>query len=197
MATWCFDYDSARGCCSSAVWSSLYRSLTFSFGSICFGSLLLAIVRVLRYFIENAKKQRDNRSDDCDGAQLLLCILDCLIKLFEEVLEYFNHWAFVFCGIYGYSYLQSGKMVIELFRARGWETIVTDDLIGYVLAFTTFSVGLCTGLFSLCLERLIDSMIEPDTYDTSGKNPGEIEPWDINKSYLFGPLPQPQWLSFG
>ena len=190
MATWCFDYDFARNCCSSAVWTSLYRSLTFSFGSICFGSLLLALVRVVRYFVESAKQHRDT-TEQYEGSGLLVCILDCLIKLFEEILEYFNHWSYVFCGIYGYSYLQSGKMVVELFRARGWETIVTDDLIGYVLAFTTFSVGLFTGLGSMCMERIVDSMIDPDPVSADN----ELKEWVTNTSFLFGPLPSPQMMA--
>ena len=127
---------------------------------------------------------------------MLLCILDCLINFFEEVLDYFNHWSYVFCGIYGYSYLQSGKMVVELFRARGWETIVTDDLVGYVLFFTTITIGLFTGLGAMVLERIVDSMIEPDPLG-EGKDPSEVEPWEINISFLFGPFPNPQFFALG
>lgn len=185
MATWAFDYNCAKSWCSSAVWSSLYRSLTFSFGSICFGSLLMAVVRVIRYFIENAKRQRESRQQDtCEGGEMLICILDCLIQLFEEVLDHFNKWSYVFVGIYGYSYLSSGKMVIELFRARGWETIVTNDLIGYVLAFTTLTVGVLSGLGCMCLERIVYAI-----------DPNETEPWETNDSFLFGPLPNPQFLA--
>lgn len=197
MATWCFDVDFAKNWCSSAVWTSLYRSVTFSFGSICFGSLMMALVRVIRYFIENAKKQRDNRQNDtCDGGEMLICVLDCLINFFEEVLDYFNHWSYVFCGIYGYSYLQSGKMVVELFRARGWETIVTNDLIGYVLGFTTFTVGLLTGVGCMCLERLVDSLIEPDPIDSDVAT-DDLHLWGANHSFLFGPASHPQYLALG
>jgi Plasma-membrane choline transporter len=157
----------------------------------------MGIVRIIRYLISNAKKQRESRqNDNCDGGELLICMLDCLIKLFEEVLDYFNHWSYVFCGIYGYSYLQSGKMVVELFRARGWETIVQDDLIGYVLAFTTFTVGVFTGLGCMCLERVVDAMVEPDPVDAN-KDPNDLEPWDYNQSFLFGPLPHPQFQALG
>ena len=122
--------------------------------------------------------------------------LECLIRCFEEVLEYFNHWSYVFCGIYGYSYLQSGKMVVELFRARGWEAIVNDDLIGYVFAFTTFTVGLLSGFVAMCLERVVDARIEPDPFDAASKGRQPRE-WDINTSFLFGPLPKPQFLALG
>lgn len=40
----------------------------------------------------------------------------------------FNKWAFVYVGIYGFGYIEAGKNVIELFKSRGWEAIIADDL---------------------------------------------------------------------
>ena len=37
--------------------------------------------------------------------------------------------AFVYVGLYGYSYLEAGRNVITLFKNRGWEAIIADDLI--------------------------------------------------------------------
>lgn len=37
--------------------------------------------------------------------------------------------AFVYVGLYGYSYIEAGKNVITLFKNRGWEAIIADDLI--------------------------------------------------------------------
>jgi hypothetical protein len=95
---------------------------------------------------------------------------------------------------------KSGKMVIELFKARGWTTIITDDLIGYVLAFTTFSVGILTGLCSVALQMVIDAHLTPDTSDAERAreiSPEVAEYWNDSKSFLFGPLPNPQFWAFG
>lgn len=172
MATWCFDKTDADGCCSGAITGSVYRSLTYSFGSICFGSLLQAIVSAFRYLVENARNQRNRNNDDACGA-LLLCILECLARLLEDVLAYFNQWAYVFVGIYGYSYLESGRRVMELFRSRGFTAIITDNLVGYVLAFTTFTVAILTGIAGVWIEM-----------STTGDDKD-------GESYIFGPLPGP------
>jgi len=174
MATWCFDKTEADGCCSRAIHGSVYRSLTYSFGSICFGSLLQAIVSVFRYLVESARNQRDRDNDNVCGT-LLLCILECLARLFEDILEYFNQYAFVFVGVYGYSYLESGRRVMELFRAKGFTTIITNSLVGYVLGFTQFAVALLTGVAGLVLETLITN--------------GHSTSTDDGESYVFGPLP--------
>lgn len=44
------------------------------------------------------------------------------------MIQYFNQWAFVFVGLYGYNFLESGKNVINLFKTRGWTTIITDQV---------------------------------------------------------------------
>lgn len=116
-----------------------------------------------------------------------------LIQLFEEVLEYFNRWSYVFVGVYGYSYLESGKMVMELFRARGWTSIIADDLVGHVLSFTTFSVGVFTGVCSMFWCLLVDSYLASD--EPSGEITNGIP--QSNESYLFGPLPGPQYWALG
>ena len=174
MATWCFDKPEADGCCSGAIQGSIYRSLTYSFGSICFGSLLQAIVSVFRYLLESARNQRDRNNDNACGA-LLFCILECLARLLEDILTYFNQWAYVYCGVYGYSYLDSGKAVMELFKNRGFTAIITDKLVDYVLGFTTFTVAVLTGIAGIFIEKLVSR-----SYADS------VKP---EESYLFGPLP--------
>lgn len=41
---------------------------------------------------------------------------------------------------------------MELFRARGWSAIVSDNLVGYVLAIITFTVGILTGIAAILIE---------------------------------------------
>jgi hypothetical protein len=59
----------------------------------------------------------------------------------RSLLEYFNKWAFIYVGLYGYSYIEAGKNVITLFKNRGWEAIIADDLVGNVF----FILSLCVG----------------------------------------------------
>jgi hypothetical protein len=130
VGTWWFS-PADSGC--GAVLGSLCRSLTTSFGSICFGSLLVALVQATRA-LANAARDNDN--------QILVCIATCILACIEGMLEYFNKWAFVYVGLYGYSYLEAGRNVITLFKNRGWEAIIADDLISNVFFFLSVCVGL-------------------------------------------------------
>ena len=149
IGTWCFD-KTAVGCCSTAVIFSLFRSVTFSFGSICLGSLLEALVKALRILAGYAKNMSREEHNVC-GA-IFFCILECILHLFEDIIDYFNQWAYVFVGIYGCGYIDSGRKAMELFRARGWTAIITNDLVGYVLRFIVMAVSCLTGVAAVCIE---------------------------------------------
>lgn len=149
LGTWWFVPEEASSCCSSAVTSSLWRSLTYSFGSICFGSLVVALIQALREFAQQARQQGD-------GNALLLCIVDCILSFVESLVEYFNKWAYVYVGIYGYGYIDAGKNVMGLFRARGWEAIIAEDLVGSVLFLVSLITGLLVGAMGLVVELSTD-----------------------------------------
>lgn len=132
VGSWWFSPEDATSCCSGGVVGSLVRALTTSFGSICFGSLLVAILKALR---ELANSARDSEFG------ILICIVQCILSCLESIMEYFNKWAFVYVGLYGYGYIEAGKNVITLFKNRGWEAIIADDLIGNVFFFVSLCVG--------------------------------------------------------
>ena len=140
VGTWWFRPAEAGGCCSAAVRDSYFRSLTTSFGSICLGSLIVALIQAARQMIKNARERRDS---------ILACCADCLMGCIESLVEYFNKWAYVYVGIYGMSFMESGKQVMTLFRNRGWTSIVADMMIDTVLFMVSLGVGVLLGLVAV------------------------------------------------
>lgn len=148
VGSWWFKPDH-NGCCSCAIFGSFLRTMTTSFGSICFGSLLVAIIQALRQLAEQAR-QND------ELGQMLACCIDCILSCIQAVVEYFNKWAFVYVGVYGYGYCEAGKSVIQLFKDRGWEAVIADDLVGMVLFFLSLLVGLVTAGLGVLLVEVTD-----------------------------------------
>jgi len=149
VGTWWFVPGEAKGCCSAAIRDSVFRTFTYSFGSICFGSFLVALIQALKQMVYQARANGD-------GNQILLCIVECILGCLEDLLEYFNKWAFVYVGLYGYSYLEAGKNVLTLFKNRGWDAIITDNLIGMTCGFLSLVVGLITGGLAVLLQQTTD-----------------------------------------
>ena len=149
VGSWWFAPEDATSCCSSGMVGSLVRALTTSFGSICFGSLLVALLQALKALANAARG-----NDDC---QIFACIAECILGCLQSILEYFNKWAFVYVGLYGYSYIEAGKNVFTLFKNRGWEAIIADDLVSNVFFFISLVVGLiCAGIGYAFNENSLD-----------------------------------------
>jgi len=148
VSTWWYSPEEARSCCSAGVRDSFVRATTTSFGSICFGSLLVAIIKALRVMAESARGDAD---DGC--AAFLLCLVTCLLRCLEDILEYFNKFAFIYVGMYGYSYIEAGKNVMTMFKHRGWSIIIADDLVSNVLFLFTLIIGGLTGCVGLVLNE--------------------------------------------
>lgn len=62
------------------ILGSLKRALTTSFGSICFGSLLIALVNFIRYFLNLARMNSDNGLLSC-----FLFIIQCIVSCFQGI----------------------------------------------------------------------------------------------------------------
>jgi len=143
VGTWWFQPAEAQSCCSPGLADSLRRSLTYSFGSICFGSLLVAIIEVIRSMVRSAANNR--------RGGIVTCIAQCLLYWIERVAQYFNKFAFIYVGLYGYSYLEAGKNVFSLFKNRGFTVIINDGLVGRMLGMVCF----CIGLIDSCIAAVL------------------------------------------
>lgn len=142
VGSWWWVPHEASGCCSRAVQDSYRRSLTTSFGSICFGSLIVAIIQALKEILHQMRQQDDG---------IMICIADCLLGCIESLVEYFNKWAFVYVGLYGSSFMESGRSVMTLFKNRGWTSIITDLMVDTVLNLVGFGVGAITALVGVVI----------------------------------------------
>lgn len=78
VGTWWFAPTEASGCCSKAVRQSYLRSITYSFGSICLGSLIVALIQAVKEMIHQARE---------NGDSMIACCAECLIGLLEAIVE--------------------------------------------------------------------------------------------------------------
>ena len=147
VGTWWFSPAEAASLCSDAVRHSLIRSTTSSFGSICFGSLIVTILNMLINALHSARNSRNS---------ILNCIVMCILHYIESLVEYFNKWAYVYVGLYGYGYVDAGRRVIGLFKTRGWQTIIADNLVGRLLGIVSLTIGLLTGFLTLFAAVLVE-----------------------------------------
>jgi len=146
VGSWWFNHEQAQS--SLAVTGAWFRAMTSSFGSICFGSLLVAILEAMRAMCRQARKGK---------LAFLACILDCILRCVERWMQYINRYAFVYVGLYGKDFCAAGSDVSSLFSHRGfWDTVVNDVVISRTLNLGTLGIAACTGAVGLICGKPID-----------------------------------------
>lgn len=89
FATFYFLEGTPNGTGPTPTLSSLKRACTTSIGSVCYGSLIIAILNTTRFILRSVA-----RGDDGACGFIAAC-LECLLSWIEQLVEYFNHYAYV------------------------------------------------------------------------------------------------------
>ncbi|KAJ3273020.1 putative choline transporter, neither null mutation nor overexpression affects choline transport [Terramyces sp. JEL0728] len=124
---------------------SAKRLISTSFGSVCYGSLLIAALQSVKLLVD--QKRSDERRNFFSS--FILCLLSCILTLFGDILEYANTYAFVQVAVYGKDYCQAAKDTWQLAKIRGIDALVNDCLVGRVLAMGGVLVGMCNAIFGI------------------------------------------------
>lgn len=85
-------------CGTSVICTSTYRTFRYHLGTICTGSLLIAIVQFIRYiaaYIQAKMKdlQKSNRLIKC-----LVCCLNCFLACAERCIKFISRNGYIMCG---------------------------------------------------------------------------------------------------
>lgn len=126
VAMWWIQHDSPSPTCGA-----LKRALTTSFGSICLGSLMVALIKTIREILRQAK-QAAYQSNNAGAACMIACA-DCLLSCIEGLVEYFNAYAYTYVAIYGTNFMTSAKNTMQLFKEKGFTALVNDNITSMVL----------------------------------------------------------------
>lgn len=138
VATWWLVPTNTQPTCGS-----LKRACTTSFGSICFGSLVVAVLEATRAVLQRVREQA-HRSNNM-AAVCLLCCAECVLSCVERLIEFMNKYAYTQIAIYGKDFISAAKDTWELFKARSFDLLINDDLTGVVLSLGCILGGLVAG----------------------------------------------------
>lgn len=83
------------------------RAFTYSFGSIAFGSLVVAIINMLRQACSIARQQEAAQGNAV--AAIALCCLGCVIGILDWAVQFLNRYAYSYIAMYGKAYIPAAK----------------------------------------------------------------------------------------
>ena len=106
--SWYFCAQKPGGFPKGSTRGAFKRSMTYSFGSISFGSLLVAIIQCLRQACSIA--QQNEAAQGNIVGEILFCVLQCFIGLLDWAIQFINEYAFSYIALYGKAYIPAAKV---------------------------------------------------------------------------------------
>lgn len=144
--SWYFCAGKPGGIPSGATMGAFKRATTYSAGSISLGSLLVAIINMLRQMCSIAQAQ--SSQDGNIIGTIAFCIIGCLIGLLEWAVQFINRYAFCHIALYGKAYIPAAKDTWKMMKDRGLDALVNDCLVGPVLSMGSIFVAYVCALLS-------------------------------------------------
>jgi len=100
-------YFNSRNYPTKVTRGALRRALTYSFGSISLGSLIVAIINFLRQVCSVAQQQQAGGGNI--ATTMIFCFLRCFISILDWAVQFLNRYAFSHIALYGKSYFAAAK----------------------------------------------------------------------------------------
>ncbi|XP_030591376.1 choline transporter-like protein 2 isoform X2 [Archocentrus centrarchus] len=128
------------------VFSSLGRSLRYHTGTLAFGSLILAIIQIIRVLLEYLDHKLKGAQNKF--AKFLLCCLKCCFWCLEKFVKFLNRNAYIMVAIYGKNFCTSARDAFFLLMRNVIRVAVLDKVTDFLLFLGKLLIVGLVGVFS-------------------------------------------------
>ena len=138
---------------NTAPIAAFARAVTYHYGSICFGSLIVAPVECVSTSV-NFVKRKSARAEGGTAYSVLAGCLYCVTSLLqccESILDYCNKFAFVYVGTRGASYAYASMQIVSLFDTQSCIAAGADFYAETVMVMSSIGIGAATAAFAVGL----------------------------------------------
>jgi len=131
---WYYSQGSAGETLHLPVLRSYGRAFRYHFGSLAFGSFILAVVQFLQLMVEAFKKQAENTGADKNKAmEYLINCLRCCLACVERIVQFINKNAYIQIALSGKNFCMAAKDGFELVWANPLRYAVVSGIGGIIM----------------------------------------------------------------
>ncbi|XP_076455047.1 choline transporter-like protein 2 isoform X2 [Babylonia areolata] len=131
FASYYWAFDKSKDVPTFPVAASFYRSIRYHLGSLAFGSLLIAIVQLIRVFLEYLDAKL--KGSENPAAKFFIKCLKCCFWCLEKLLKFITKNAYIMIAIYGKNFCVSAKNAFSLILRNVVRVAVVDKVTDFVL----------------------------------------------------------------
>ena len=163
IATWYWAKDKSA-LPLAPVLKSFYRTMRFHLGSLAFGSLIIAIVQVIRAILMYIELQMKKHKESRVVTYLLAC-MQCCFACVEKVLKFLSKNAYIEIAIYGYDFCEGARTAFELLVRNAIRVMVIDRVSDFLFLLGKMMVTLLTCIIGAAMLQQPESLPGGDTID--------------------------------
>ncbi|XP_075987472.1 choline transporter-like 2 isoform X2 [Anticarsia gemmatalis] len=154
FSTWYWTYEK-KNLPFFTLTSGIFRTLRYHLGTVAFGSLIIAIVRVIRVileYIDQKLKKFDNPFTRC-----IMCCCKCFCWCLENFLKFINKNAYIMCAVHGHNFCKSAREAFSLLMRNIVRVVVLDKVTDFLffLSKLLISIGVGFAVFYLLQWKLL------------------------------------------
>jgi solute carrier family 44 (choline transporter-like protein), member 1 len=122
--------------------------LNFHIGSVCLGSLLITLMKIIRMIIEYAKSSLNESQNP--AARFASCCCDWIMQMLEEFIQYLIRNAYIIVALNGTPLIESGKKAFTLITNNLLDVVALNKFGDFVLVVGRLFVIAISGF--ICYE---------------------------------------------
>ncbi|XP_071155589.1 choline transporter-like protein 2 isoform X2 [Mytilus edulis] len=124
--------------------AAFYRSLRYHLGTLAFGSLIIAIIQMIRIVLEYLDHKI--KGSENPVAKFFLKCLKCCFWCLEKFVKFMNRNAYIMTAIYGRNFCSAAKEAFFLLLRNVVRAVVLDKICDYVLFISKLMVTAAVGV---------------------------------------------------
>lgn len=146
FASYYWSFDKPKDIPSFPLFKAFYRCFRYHLGSLAFGSLIIAIVQMIRLFLEYV----DQKLKEVDNpvAKFIMKCLKCCFWCLEKFLRFLNKNAYIMIAVHGKNFCVSAKDAFMLILRNVARTVVIDKATDFVLLMSRLVIVCAIGVAS-------------------------------------------------
>ncbi|CAG7729077.1 unnamed protein product [Allacma fusca] len=142
IARWFFTRDKSH--LGFPLLTSAKNLLRYHLGSVAFGSLIIAIVKFIRWCMNQLQKYLSN-VNSCLAC--LACLCKCCLWCLDGFLQFLNRNAYIEIAIYGYAFCPSAKRAFKVISTNALRILAINSIGDFVLYLAKLTI---VALSALC-----------------------------------------------
>lgn len=132
FAAWYWTFDK-KNLPSAPLTRSFSRTFRYHLGTLAFGSLIIAIIRMIRLMIEFIEQKLKEYRQDNPLVKAVLCMCRCCFWCLETFMKFINRNAYIMTAIYGKNFCWSAKEAFSLLMRNIVRVAVLDKITDFLL----------------------------------------------------------------